>query len=127
MNMNLSNFVTVFENIRDILLCLGFLIGGGAGVFLITRQRVTEGIMTLAAFALFALEPLTDYILFGVLYSKLTDANMESAFSTVYYCLSTLVFLAGSALLVAAIFHAVNTSMKASPSNSNPTPPTSTN
>ena len=50
---------TIISNLRLVILCLGFLIGIGAGVFLIVRKRMVPGILTLAGFVVQSLIPLS--------------------------------------------------------------------
>ncbi len=92
--------------LRNSILCVGFLVGMGLGVFLIIRRHTLVGILTLIGFALFALEPLADFVIFRVLYAMEFQEETYIALDWSYVCLSTIAILLGSIALVIALFKA---------------------
>ena len=96
--------VNVMYDIRNVLLCLGFLIGFSTGILLIVRKRKLPGILALAGFFLFSLEPITDTIIFRVLYQQSFPEDVYLALDYIYPCITAPAFFLGSIALVAALF-----------------------
>lgn len=96
----------ILFDLRDALLCLGFLGGMGGAVFLFARNQRTAGALTLAAFALFGIDPLIELILYRIMMSLFPTDNYD-AFNWVYFCISTPAILLGVAAIVAALVVAV--------------------
>ena len=94
-------------NLRDALLCLGFLFGMGVGVFLIIRKQVVAGGLSVAAFVLFSLDPLLEVILFRVLGNNLSAEGDFQTLNWIYACVTGPVNLLGIAALLAALIVAV--------------------
>jgi len=65
-----GKLIDVIYHIRNAVLCLVFLVGIGAGVLLIMRKRILAGILAIVGFALFSIEPITDFVVFRILYKQ---------------------------------------------------------
>jgi membrane-bound ClpP family serine protease len=101
--MGASN-IEIFYDIRDALVCVGFLIGIGAGVFLITKKHTTAGILGVIGFLLFSLEPITDFVLFRVIYNSVDyDESLFNTLDLIYPCISAPAIFLGSISLVVAL------------------------
>ena len=94
-------------NVRDVLLCLGFLVGMGVGVFLIVRKQVVAGGLTVTAFVLFSLDPLLEVILFRVLWNTMSTDSGYQALNWTYACASSAANLMGVGALLVALILAV--------------------
>ena len=89
---------------RDMLMLMVFLAGAGMGIFLLSRKQRLPGILTIAAFLLFSLEPLLDIIVFRLL---LQQDLSEQAYLTIDYfypCITAPAFFLGSLALIAAFY-----------------------
>jgi hypothetical protein len=64
-------------DVRDALLCLVFLVGIGAGVFAIIRKRQMAGLLTVAGFLLFSVDPIAEMVIFRVIMSGYTGDNFD--------------------------------------------------
>ena len=95
--------------LRTSLLCLGFLVGLGGGIFLITRKRALPGWLTLAGFVLFGLSKVVEYI-----YTRFNPADLNTATIArwVFSCVSGFVILLGILALVAALVTAIRPQTK---------------
>ena len=93
---------TIISNLRLVILCLGFLIGIGAGVFLIVRKRMVPGILTLAGFLLFSLNPIVEFVVFRVLWEQLVRSDDYLTANMISNCLTGFSFFLGSIALVVA-------------------------
>ncbi len=98
-----NNVVNTLSYIRDGIICVGFLVGMGAGVFLLTRKRTLAGILAIAAFILFGLEPITDIIIFRIMFSQDLNISVFNSLTAAYDCISAFVFFVGSILLIVAL------------------------
>ncbi len=98
----------LFYNIRDALLCLGFLIGFVGGIVLLVRKKTGAGILAILGFFLFSLDPLIELVLFRLLYNNFGD-NLQ-AMDMVYTCVSGPAILLGSICLLAALLLAARPS-----------------
>ncbi len=90
-------------DIRDALLCLVFLVGIGAGVFAIIRKRQMAGLLTVAGFLLFSVDPIAEMVIFRVITSGYTGDNFD-VLNWSYVCISTPAMLLGVVALIAALF-----------------------
>lgn len=105
-----SEFIDTFWNIRNTLACLGFLIGIGGGIFLITRRQTIPGVLAMVGFFLFSLEPLADIIVYRILYKQDLSPDMYTTFDYVYVCTSAAGFLLGSIAMVMALVNMMRSS-----------------
>ncbi len=110
--------LTLPYNLRSGLTCLIFLIGAGAGIFLILRKQTLTGGLALAGFVLFSIDPLVEVILFRLLGDNFSE-NYE-ILGWVYAGVSSVVTILGVAALTAALIMATRPHTSAHP----PTPPT---
>lgn len=94
-------------NLRDVLLCLGFLVGVGVGVFLIIRKQVVAGGLTVAAFLLFSLDPILEFILFRVVWNTVSTDGGYQALNWTYACVTGAADLLGVGALLVALVLAV--------------------
>ena len=104
MEIDLVLDIGLAYNLRDLVMFLVFLAGAGMGVFLLSRKRRLPGILTIAAFLLFSLEPLLDVIVFRLLFQQ--DLS-EQAFQTldyIYPCITAPAFFLGSLALIIALY-----------------------
>jgi hypothetical protein len=102
-------------NLRDGLLCLVFLAGIGAGIFLIVRKQAKAGGLALAGFVLFSIDPIAEVILFRILLNF--NSDNYNFLNWTYACISGLSVFLGSAALIAALI------MAAWPQVAEPVPP----
>lgn len=93
--------------LRDTLLCLVFLVGIAAGVVAITRKQQKVGAFVLAGFLLLALDPLTEMIIFNVLFPASGGEVDYLVFNWAYICISTPATIFGTLSLLAAIYFAL--------------------
>lgn len=104
-----NNTVSLFYYIRDAMLCIGFLIGIGVGVLLIVRKRTQAGILAVAGFALFGVEPIADLVIFRMIETQpAAQTWSQTTYNTLdatYACLSSIAFFIGSILLIATLFN----------------------
>ena len=94
-------------NLRDVLLCLGFLAGMGVGVFLIIRKQVVAGGLAVAAFLLFSLDPILEFILFRVVWNTVSTDSGYQALNWTYACVTGAADLLGVGALLVALVLAV--------------------
>jgi hypothetical protein len=94
--------IDMIYNIRDAILCVGFLAGIIVGVVLMVRRHILAGFLTISAFILFGLEPITDFIVFRVLYTQNLSDAAYTALDYAYPCISAPTICIGSLLLVVA-------------------------
>ena len=113
-----SEFIDVFWNIRDAVICVGFLVGIGAGIFLVVRKQKISGILAMLGFCLFGLEPIADFIVYRVLYKQDYGVETYQTFDYVYLCISAPAFFLGSIALVIAFINMMKSSQN--PSNNLP-------
>ncbi len=93
--------------LRDAFLCLGMLIGIGGGVFLLIRKKTAPGILAMAGFVLFSLEPIADFIILQLLYRQDGSEDFYIALDWTYSCVAGAgVFLGVLALVVAFVLAA---------------------
>ena len=111
------NIDTIY-NIRNAVSCLGFLVGIGAGIFLIVRKRTLAGILFIAGFVLFSLEPLADIMVFRILFNQDLSESTYQVLDYIYPCISAPAFFLGSIAVIIAVFSMVKANQK--PSNDHP-------
>jgi hypothetical protein len=92
------------NTIRTALLCLGFLVGVGGGIFIITRKRALPGWLMLAGFGLFGLDRI-----FNLVYTRVLIQRFDNfvILSWVFNCISGPLILLGILALVAATITAI--------------------
>ena len=90
--------------LRNLIILIGFFGGVGMGIFLIVRKRMLPGLLTIAAFLLFCLEPLTDFIVFRLLWNQEFSDQAWQTIEFVYPCLTAPAFFLGSLALIAALY-----------------------
>jgi hypothetical protein len=99
--------MTLIYTLMNAAQCLAYLLGAGAGVFMLVRKKTVPGILALAGFVLFGISEIL-YILFytvfyETLYNMLGFDGLQTL-STVYSCVSGLFgFLAIIAIIVALV------------------------
>lgn len=98
--------------LRDLVMFIVFLAGAGMGVFLLARKQRTPGILTIAAFLLFSLEPLLDVIVFRVLYQQELSEQAIQTLDYIYPCITAPAFLLGSLALIVALYGLVKPEQK---------------
>jgi hypothetical protein len=86
--------------VSDGLTCLTFLVGVGAGVFLITRQQKVTGSLAVAGFLLLGLNVLVNLIIWRVLVGVANDFTVSSWTS---FCSGIVFTVLGGGSLAAAI------------------------
>ena len=89
--------------IRNVILCIGFLVGVCAGIYLIIRKHILAGILAIIGFTLFALEPIADIIIYRILFTYELEEQMYSSLDWAYACTSTVAFFIGSVALMIAL------------------------
>ncbi|MBM4424722.1 MAG: hypothetical protein FJ030_15275 [Chloroflexi bacterium] len=89
-------------DLRDGLLCLGFLIGMAAAVSLMLRKQTLPGCLALAAFFLFSIDPIAEIIIWRILVTNWADDY--NVLNWMYACVSgPAIFLGVIALVVALV------------------------
>jgi hypothetical protein len=88
-------------NVRDAVLCLAFLAGAAVGVVAIVRKQTRAGGLAVAGFALLAVDPLAEFIIFRVLTPSGGDFTVPN---WIYVCISSLAAILGVAALSAALW-----------------------
>lgn len=110
--------------IRTVLLCLGFLVGVGGGIFVITRKRALPGWLMLAGFGLFGLDRI-----FNLVYTRWIIRSLDNfvIMNWVFNCISGPLILLGILALVAAIITAIqpNKPKEPAPEKAEELPPSS--
>jgi hypothetical protein len=102
------NYVNLVYHLKNAVTCLGFLVGIGAGIFLITRKQRLAGALAIAGFVLFSLEPLADLVIFRILFRNLDyDRALFDALNIVYPCISGFGVLLGTVALIIALVNFV--------------------
>jgi len=91
-------------DIRDALLCLAFLAGAVAGVVALIRKQARAGGLAAAGFALFAVDPLAELIIFRVFSGGGGDFDLPN---WVYVCISTPASVLGVGALIGALWLAL--------------------
>ena len=94
-------------DIRDMVLGLTFLIGMGAGAFVIIRKQKVAGLLTLAGFGLFSIDPIAEVVIFRIFGSGPGDDNYFITLNWAYACISTPAIFLGVVALLAALFSVV--------------------
>lgn len=111
-------------NIRTALLCLGFLVGVGGGIFIITRKRALPGWLMLAGFGLFGLDRI-----FNLAYTRWMIRSFDNPeiMNWVFNCISGPLILLGILALVAATITAIqpNQPKEPAPAKVDELPPSS--
>jgi hypothetical protein len=116
------DYINTMYYLRDILLCVGFLVGMIVGIFLIVRKHVLAGILAILGFALIGLEPIIDYLIFRVLYAQELSDAAYTTLEYAYPCISAPAIFIGTILLVVALILAVR-NHKPPASTQPPAPP----
>ncbi len=91
--------------VRDALLCLIFLVGIGAGVFAITRNRTKAGGFVIAGFLLMGVDPVLDFLLFNFVSPSMPDSS--EMFNWIYACGSGIASIIGVLLILSAFYFAI--------------------
>ena len=94
-------------NLRDALMCLGFLIGIGGGVFLLVRKQMLPGGLAIAGFVLLGIEPIAEVVIWRLL----SDGTRNNALSWAYACIGAPATFLGAIALIAALIIAVRSQM----------------
>ena len=107
-----STLIDVIYYIRNAVLCLVFLVGIVAGVLLISRKRTLAGILAIVAFVLFSLEPITDVVIFRVLYNLDLSEGVYNTLDFIYPIISALAIFLGSISIIVALLSANRTNVE---------------
>ncbi len=91
---------TIPYNLRDALMCLGFLIGVGGGVFLIIRKQAAAGGLAIAGFILFGIDPILEVVIWRIIAPNATNIDV---LNWTYVCISAPATFLGTAALIAAL------------------------
>jgi len=102
----IGKIIDVIYYLRNAVLCLVFLVGIGAGVFLIIRKRTLAGILAMVAFVLFSIEPITDIVIFRILYKQDFSEAIFNFLDFIYPIISALAIFLGSILIIVALLSA---------------------
>ena len=95
--------------LRTSLLCLGFLVGMGGGIFLITRKRALPGWLALVGFGLFGFSKVLEY---AYTQFRSGDASAYSFVRWAFNCVSGFIVLLGILAIVAALVTAIRPQTK---------------
>lgn len=95
------NNVNILFWLRDILACLGILVGLAASIFLFVRKKTSLGILALVGFLLFSTEPIMDIVFWRILINSM---NMDWHLDIVYACCTGISMLIGPVLIAVALF-----------------------
>jgi hypothetical protein len=97
------NNINVMYWLRDVVACIGPLVGIGGAIFLFIRKKTLPAVLALVGFLLLAVEPLMDIILWRIVAQAATSPNWESM-STAYACLSGIAMFLGTVAIALAFF-----------------------
>lgn len=103
--------------LRDSALFLVFLVGMGAGVYVITQNKRKVGGLILSGFALLGLEPIADFVIFNLLSPKLGEEMGYEVFNWSYACTSGISMVLGTLILLTAFYFAIQPEQENTPSN----------
>jgi hypothetical protein len=103
--MDPTTLMDTFYNVRNAILCLGFLLGIGGGIFLIIRKRKLAGILAIVGFLFLSLEPISDFVIFRILYRELDySEELFNKLDLAYPIISApAIFLGSIALIIALV------------------------
>ncbi len=91
----------VLYDIRDAIICLGFLAGIVGGIVLLTRKKTTAGLVAILGFLMLSLDPLSEIVLFRLMFESF--ANNLQTLDMVYTCISGVSIFLGVILLLVAL------------------------
>jgi hypothetical protein len=104
--------IEFFYNLRYAVLCLGSLIGIGAGIFLMVRKRKIAGLFTIIGFLLFSIDPIMSVLIYVIFPNLLTNRGIYGS----YPCISGISFILGCIALIIALIQGIRP-VKNSPDN----------
>jgi hypothetical protein len=99
---NLMN-VNAMYWLRDVIACIGPLVGIGGAIFLFLRKKPLPAVLSLIGFVMLAIEPLLDILMWRVIAQTSSSLDWESM-SSAYACISGVTMFLGAILIALAFF-----------------------